>query len=302
MENLIYSKKALTVPEQIEFLQTNGVVIEDISFAKSVLKNVSFYRFRQYLFPFRIKDGSNTYTLGTSFLQAWQYYCFDRRLRLCVMDAIERVEVAVKTQIVNHLALKYGVFAYCNRSVFASSLDENKYEELLSVIKLSVVKSKEEFVQDFYQKYGKLANLPIWMVFEIISFGNMLTLFRLLKKQDKEIIAKAFYSNAVVFESWLAHLNYIRNICAHHARLWNRQMAVNPLIPKKDLKWHEMNFPVNERRIYSTLCILKTLIDIITPQSNWKDSFYLLLQEFPMIYRIAMAIPEDFENSSIWKE
>ena len=236
MGNLIYSKKALTIPEQIEFLQTHGVIIEDIDFAQLILKNVSFFRFRLYLFPFQKKDGSDIYVSGTSFFQVWQYYCFDRKLRLCVMDAIERIEVAVKTQIVNHLALKYGVLSYCDSSIFAMPLNVSRYSEFLSILDKTILRTNEEFVQEYCENYDKSNGLPIWMVLEIMTFGNMLTLFRLLKKQDKEIIAKAFYSNAVIFESWLAHLNYIRNICAHHARLWNRQMAVNPLIPKKDFK------------------------------------------------------------------
>ena len=129
----------------------------------------------------------------------------------------------------------------------------------------------------------------------------MLTLFRLMKKQDKQVIAKSFGSNEHVFESWLTNLNYVRNICAHHGRLWNRQLAVNPLIPAKDLRWHEAAYPISSNRIYSTLCILKSLLDVIVPQSNWKARFYSILAEFPMIHRISMAIPEDFEKSAIWR-
>jgi len=98
----------------------------------------------------------------------------------------------------------------------------------------------------------------------------------------------------------MTNLNYIRNICAHHGRLWNRHLAVNPLIPAKDMKWHEPDYPVNSNRIYSTLCILKTLLAVVAPQSQWQLRLFSLLQDFPMIHRVSMAIPDGFENSAIW--
>ena len=220
-------------------------------------------------------------------------------MRSCVIDAIERVEVAVKTQMVNHLAEKYGPFSYRNTSAFAARLNFSRYQELLTFIDTETQKSREEFVEHFRRTYDASAGLPLWMAVEVMTFGNMLTLFRLMKKQDKEVIAKSSGSNEHVFESWLTNLNYVRNICAHHGRLWNRQLAVNPLIPDKDVKWHETAYPVNPNRIYSTLCILKSLLDVIVPQSNWRSRFYSLLAEFPAIHRISMALPDDFENSAI---
>jgi abortive infection bacteriophage resistance protein len=123
-----------------------------------------------------------------------------------------------------------------------------------------------------------------------------------LKKSDNESLAMFFDTSAVILESFLANLNYIRNICAHNARLWNREIVVNPLISKKEAKWHEKNFPVNERRIYSSLCILKVLLDKIVEKSDWKNDLYVLLQEYPTIHRKSMGIPDGFENSSIWKK
>lgn len=301
METALYSKQALSIVEQVSLLEKRGVLIENVTFAQQVLETVSYYRFSAYLYPFRKNDGTDNYVPGTSFNQCWQYYRFDRKLRFCIIDAIERVEVATKTRIVNHLAMKYGSFSYRNTSTFAKPLNFFRYQDLLSFIDTETKKSKEEFVEHFRCTYDTSNGLPLWMAVEVMTFGNMLTLFRLMKKQDKQVIAKSFGSNEHVFESWLTNLNYVRNICAHHGRLWNRQLAVNPLIPAKDLRWHEAAYPISPNRIYSTLCILKSLLDVIVPQSNWKARFYSILAEFPMIHRISMAIPEDFEKSAIWR-
>lgn len=300
MKTVLYSKQALSITDQISLLEKRGVLIEDPSFAHQVLETVSYYRFTAYLYPFRKNDGTDNYIPGTSFNRCWQYYRFDRKLRFCVIDAIERVEVAVKTQIVNHISTKYGPFAYRDKSIFAVPVNLAQFNKLLLFIDSETQKSKEEFVEHFRNSYDTSNGLPFWMAVEVMTFGNMLTLFRLLKKKDKQAIAKFFGSNERVFESWLNNLNYVRNICAHHGRLWNRQLAVNPLIPAKNSKWHENTYPINVNRIYSTLCILKSLLDVIAHQSNWKSRFYSLLANFPMIHRVSMAIPDNFEKSAIW--
>ena len=297
----VYSKKPLTIPEQLSLLQTRGVTVEDMAFAELVLSNVSYYRFSAYLYPFRRRDGEVGYKAGTSFQKCWQFYHFDRRLRLCVLDAVERVEVAIKTRIVNTLSTKYGPFAYRDPSFLARNLKTDRFSDLLRFVDGETQKSKEEFVNHFRMKYDSQNGLPLWMAAEVMTFGNMLTLFRLMKKQDKNIIAKSFGSNEQIFESWLVHLNYIRNICAHHGRLWNRYMAVKATMPLKDSRWKEANCPVNPNTIYSTLCIFKTLLDVVAPQSHWKHRFYALLQEFPDIPRDSMGIPNGFEQSAIWK-
>ena len=296
-----YKKPALDIPAQLFLLESRGLVIEDMDFARRALENVSYHRISAYLYPFRKKDGSGYYVPGTTFNLCWQYYRFDRRLRVCVLDAIERIEVALRTRIANHLSLKYGPFAYRDPSVYAEPLNEERYNELMAFIESEIRKSKDDSVEHFRQTYDTSNGLPLWMAVEEMTFGNVLTLFRLMKKQDKLVIAQSFDSSKTVIESWLTHLNSIRNVCAHHGRLWNRPIGVCPLIPSKDPKWHEADFPVNATRIYSTLCILKTLLDVVAPQSRWRQRFCTLLAEFPCIHRISMGIPDGFENSAIWK-
>ena len=301
MGTLKYTNKAISVSKQILLLQERGVLIDDFDFAEKVLTNVSFYRFKAYLVPFLKNDGTQNYIPGTSFFKAWQYYDFDAKLRSCVMEAIEQVEVAVKTRMVNYLSKKYGVLAYKNISIFASPFKMATYKKLFSTVDETIKKSSDESLKGYCEKYSKEEGLPIWIIAEFMTFGNMVTFFRLLKKSDKEALAKFFDTSSVILESFLVNLNYIRNICAHNARLWNRLIAIKVTIPKKDEKWHQKNFPVNERRIYSSLCILKVLLDNIVEKSDWKNNLYLLLQEFPMIHRKSMGIPDGFENSSIWK-
>ncbi len=297
-----YDKQPTTLDEQIVLLRERNVSIENEADARVVLKNVSYYRLSAYFYPFREKNNSNKYIDKCTFSVVWSYYLFDRQLRCLLIDAIERVEIATKCLITNHFAHKYGVFGYNDIDNFAKNIDRGKFDRLISFINTETNKSTEEFVRHFKSHYDTVDGLPIWMAFEVMTFGNMFTFFKLMKKQDKSAIAKELGCNEKVFDSWLNTLNYVRNICAHHGRVWNRHLAVNPVIPCKDAKWQEQYFPVNETRIYSVLCILKTLLNKIAPNSQWANRFKLLLKDYPSIHTISMGIPEKFEMSKIWSD
>ena len=239
---------------------------------------------------------------GTTFEKVWGYYRFDRKLRFLVMDAIERVEVAVRSSIVNLFAVQHGVFGYRDAANFAKPLDNVRFQKTLQFIDSETTRSNEEFVSHFRASYDSSNGLPLWMAAEVMTFGNLLTFFRLMKMSDKKAVARQFGLTSALMESWLTTLNYIRNICAHHGRLWNRHVAVCPLIPEKDARWHENAYPVNPMRVYSVLTILNALVKKVAPQSGWKVRLFSLLSDFPDIHRLSMAIPTGFEKSALWKE
>lgn len=298
-------KQPLSVDDQIELLKQKGVVFKDLTFARQVLLTVNYYRFSAYLFPFRLKNDSNKYIPGTSFDDVWQYYRFDRKLRFLVLDALERVEVATRSLTAYRLAMSYGTFGYRNIDNYASnptSANIKRFNDLLEYIDNEIRKSREEFVIHFKKTYDIANGLPIWMATEVMTFGNTLTMFRLMKKQDMQYVARELGSNEHIFESWLMTLNYIRNICAHHGRLWNRQLAVSPLIPKKDPDWHENQYPIQAKRLYSVLCILRVLLRKIVPQSKWPQRLVDTLEQFQQIPRNSMGIPKNFTESAIWRK
>lgn len=296
-----YTKPALTIEEQIGLLESRGMKIEDRTFAERALETVSYYRLSAYSFPYRSSVQPDRFVVGTTFSKVWNSYRFDRRLRSIVLDGIERVEIATRTKIVNRLSTQYGAFAYRDAANFAAPLDMVRFSKTLSFIDDETNRSNEEFVAHYRRTYDSSNGMPLWMAAEVMTFGNMLTLFRMLKKRDKKAIAKGFGVNADTFETWLKSLNFVRNVCAHHGRLWNRHLAIAPGIPVKDPRWHEKRYPIVPHRIYSVLCILKQLIDVIAPQSRWAARFIGVLAEFPDVHRISMALPTDFEKSLIWR-
>ena len=296
-----YGKPSLSVEDQLKLLESRGMRIADPTFAAHALSTVSYYRLSAYSYPFRSRPDDGRFRDGTTFEGVWRYYRFDRRLKNVVLDGIERVEIATRAKIVNRFTGQYGPFGYRETANFAAPIDNVRFSKTLTLIDEETVRSNEEFVAHFRKAYDTSDGMPLWMAAELMTFGNMLTFFRMLKMKDKKAIAHEFGTNADTFETWLKSLNFVRNVCAHHGRLWNRHLAIAPGIPIKDGKWHEKRYPVVPSRIYSVLCILKQLIDVIAPQSGWKDRLFALLAEFPDIHRLSMAMPSGFEHSALWK-
>ena len=263
------------------------------------LREVSYYRLSAYWYPFREETGDNLKP-GTSIDIVWRYYTFDRQLRLVVMDAIERVEVALRTQMVNMFTLAYGPFGHIDHQRMAG-IPEEEHHAFLKTIRTETEKSKETFAMHFKQKYAEERDLPLWMACELMSFGTMLTFYKSMEKHMQKALAKEYKIQPAVLQSWLTTLNYIRNICAHHGRLWNRELAIKPYIPRDNMEWRTpvdvFNF---QGRIYSVATILKYLLSFIAPQSKWPVRFEENLLRHPIIPIHEMGFPVNWKECPIW--
>ncbi|MFP4167010.1 MAG: Abi family protein [Opitutales bacterium] len=206
------------------------------------LSAVSYYRLTGYLYPFR-KHDSDEYREGTTLQTVWDRYCFDRRLRVLLLDAIERVEVAVRTQLVYHFSHAFGAFGHCDeRNLPHISVAE--YIEWRDNFQKETKRCKEEFKKHFFEKYGDShRNLPIWMASELMTMGSLLTFYKAVDGNIQARVAAQFDMADTLLLSWLRSLYAARNICAHHARLWNRVLGYPPSLPQQNKypEWHMKN-------------------------------------------------------------
>lgn len=295
-----YTKPPLTFSQQADLLISRGLS-GDREVIISRLRAVSYYRLSGYWHPFKNSDSS--IKPGTDIDKIWRRYVFDRQLRILVMDAIERVEVAIRTDVVYHHTHAHGPFSYSDpRSL--PHLSSARHQEFLRRIDQETRRSKEVFVKHFKAQYGDSHEwLPLWMIAEIMTFGGLLTLFRGLDTGIKKEIAVQYDLTDRILSSWLRALNAVRNICAHHGRLWNRELGYKPLIPKsrKHPQWHEP-VEVRNNRMFGILTILKYMLTGIAPQSNWPGRLDDLLQKYPDIPQIPMGFPEKWKKCPIWRE
>lgn len=226
---MIYTKLALTFEQQADLLIQRGLATDRDEFI-TVLCSVNYYRLSGYLYPFRKSD--HTFYPGTNFNQVWRRYTFDRHLRLLTLDAIERVEDALRTQLVYEHVHAYGPFGYTNLNNLPK-LNNQDFESLQHRIRMETKRSQEVFVKHFINKYrDNHEHLPLWMVVEIIPFGLTFTLYNAVETRIMKTLASIYGVPDVVLKSWLGTINAIRNICAHHGRLWNRQLSFRHKIPK----------------------------------------------------------------------
>lgn len=301
-----YTKPPLTLDDQVRLLQQRGLA-GDPALMKEQLAVVSYYRLSAYWYPFRQPDGANpggmldSFKSGTTFDAIWNRYVFDRRLRLLVMDAIERIEIAVRTQLAYHHSHAHGAFAYADDLKSLPNLRSDQHQRFCELVNEQFKTSKETFVEHFRTKYGDSHScLPVWMAAEVMTFGCMLTFHRGCSHDIRREIAKPFGVHDKVFDSWLLSLNTIRNVCAHHGRLWNRELGVKPKIPNKDKQWHAP-VSVGNDRLFGILTICKYCMDRIAPQSGWPQRVRSLLDGSPDIPLRSMGFPQEWDRCPIWR-
>jgi abortive infection bacteriophage resistance protein len=298
---LHYPKKALTFDQQADLLLSRGLVADRNGLINR-LTSVSYYRLSAYWYTFRVKDDANDRLIpGTTLDTVWKRYVFDRQLRLLVMDAVERVEVAIRTQIVNRHVLAHGPLGYLDR-VTLPGMNVDDHRKLLEKVRTEAKNSREDFVRHYFTKYTSEHNLPLWMACELMTFGGMLTLFMGLTTRMKKDVAQHYGLTVPILGSWLKALSQIRNICAHHARLWNRTLGVQPMMPEQTThpKWHT---PVTVKcdQVFGVLTVLYYLLKRVAPQSRWKDRLTALFAAHPDIPLHFMGFPRNWNECPIWQ-
>lgn len=318
---MAYDKPWKSYADQLDQLVERGLLVTDKAKALHYLERIGYYRLSGYWFPFRERsdiccpllatDGKkfkrgNTNRLvlddfktGASFQNAVDLYVFDKKLRLLVMDALERIEIGLRVDI-SHFLGKKDCFAYLKPDLFfedfSTKLDEktglSDHHQWLSKQATLVSRSKEEFIKHNKVKYG--FPLPIWVICEVWDFGTLSTLFAGMKEADQDAIASKYgVSNGRIFASWLRSLNYLRNVCAHHSRLWNRNIIDQPKLPKVgEVSWVD-SFQGEAHllaRPFLLLCIAKHLLSIINPSSTWGQRLKALLSEFPDLQHLGLNL------------
>ncbi len=215
------------------------------------LRSVNYYRLTGYLSSFRETqvqaDGSlikgENYRPGTTLDLVWQFYLFDRRLRFLLMDAIERIEIALRTHIAHYWADSTGcINPHAYRTSYHPSFEgRNLHLKLLAKMQSSYERSILDCVMHHKNKgIADVQDLPVWVMAELTTIGELVWMFGGLKKNLQNAIAASFgFSDTNFFDSLLDLIHQARNYCAHHSRIWNVtwvQLNVHPL-NKAKLNW-----------------------------------------------------------------
>lgn len=245
---------------------------------------------------------------NSTFENAFRIYCFDRELKKLVLSELEKIEVAIRAKMVHILSMRHGGFWFNDAALFKKqpilSRSISKFTDEFN-------KSDEQFIRSFKEKYSDPLP-PSWMALEISSFGNLSYLYNNLKAVggSKRDIANEFGLDEKTFSSWIHTIVYLRNVCAHHSRLWNKVMGIAPKIPATPAKkWitvptafnqtTDQMEPVNNR-VYFILSMLIYLLNTVNPQHTFKNRFQNLLRKYPNIDERAMGFPANWKSEPLW--
>ncbi len=297
-----YSKPSLSISQQIALLKQRGLVFNNEQKAAHYLSNISYYRLRAYTYPFQDNtDPNHLFNKNVSFEDVIDLYVFDRRLRLLVLNAIEKIEIALRTKIIYEFSLSNGSHWHENANMYRNNVHFNKninslYEE--------VDRSSETFIEHYKNTYSNPAYPPAWMSLEVISLGLLSKLFaNLINGPEKKKVAKEFgLPNPIILESWIHAFASLRNICAHHSRLWNRRFTIVPKIPKNTVHQFISNRNIFDNKLYAQLCCINYIFSIISPNSNFVKDLKTLLKTCSLVDCKEMGFPLNWENEFIWKE
>lgn len=293
-----YTKPALTIDQQIAQLCNRGMDINDTPLTEHYLSQINYYRLTAYWLPFESDHTTHAFQPGTRFEQVLNLYIFDRELRLLVLDAIERIEVAVRTQLAYQLGYSYGSHPHLNSALFKKSWNHCKN---ISQLQKEAQACKETFVQHLLAKYAEPLP-PIWATVEILTLGQLSKWYANLKSgADRNLVGHIYDLDEINLVSYLHHLSTVRNLCAHHSRLWNREFTFTFKLPRQRPRVLLGNFNAHEpRRIYNNLVMLLYLMNLIAPGHHWRQRLLDMLNRHH-IDPAHMGFPDDWSTRSIWR-
>jgi abortive infection bacteriophage resistance protein len=274
--------------------------VADPASAAHHLEHIGYYRLSGYALPFQ-KGGSgpdrHSFKPGATFESILERYVFDRKLRLVVMDAIERIEIAIRAALTNSIATRHGPHWYQDISLFSHNFNHAKFlDDIKGQIGHEHHRNRRDvYIEHYYNNYNAPDMPPCWMIFESVSFGMISYAYKHLAPAEFKPICGAFGLPHGVLISWLHSISYVRNICAHHARLWNRECRIKPLAAKA----YKADLTPNER-VYAQFVVMQILLRKIAPGNHWARRLINLLNEYPTIPLRSMGFPTDWTSRPIW--
>lgn len=305
-----YKKPPLTTKQHITQFKQRGLYIPDEQRAENYLDHIGYYRLSAYCLPFEhnhniANQRSHTFLANTSFDDILKLYIFDRELRLIMMEAIERIEVSVRNQWASELSLKTNdAHAYMNADNF---IDLWEHQRHISKVASDIKRNKEVFIKHYLKKYKQPFLPPIWAIVETLTLGAFSQWF--CNTKDKKVVQQIAKNmglpTAEIIEGVLQPLALIRNICAHHGRLWNRHLVKKiPYIKKLD---SVLQLQINgdqkqpENTLYNYLVVTCHIMQKIQPTTTWKQRLVNKVNEATIQQQRSMGFPVNWQQLPFWQ-
>lgn len=326
-----YGKPFMSVPDQVALLVARGLSCDEDA-CTAALESIGYYRLSGYWYPYRVANQASgkplsQLTPGTTLDQVLALYRLDQQLKMLVLRGLELIEIELRARAGHALSAR-GPFAHLSPSHLdvrfttrKSWQTESDYDTWLRKAREAETRSSDDFVTHYKATYG--GDLPIWMLTEVLDFGGIARLYGGLRATDRNSVAADLgvmhqagggYGDAL--KDWLRALNYVRNICAHHARLWNRNMTVqlkagllhqHPYMQATLIPAGLARTPRELTRVFGALSVivllLKNMADPAVAQRWQEELTELLNTHMPQAGRALseMGFPQGWQMLPVWR-
>lgn len=299
----MFEKKTTTTEEQIALLKERGLSINNVPFATHCLSHISYYRLGEYWYSMQDDKERHLFKANSKFEDVIALYSFDGELKILLFDVIEKIEISLRTKLIYHLSHESSPWWFQNFDLF---IDSRALVKTLSALEEELERTKDINIKNHNKKYNDdLRFPPAWKSLEQTSFGGLSKLYGNLKHtvKSKDNIAKEFGAvNHTYLPSWLQSIAQIRNYCAHHSRLWNRNLPGSPkLLTAPPNPWvadvpkqHEF------QKLYVHLCLMKYLLNIIQPKNPFTEKLYGLFEKYPNVDPNALGMKPNWFEEPLW--
>lgn len=305
---MLLPKPFKSYPELVSLLLQRGMEVSDPARAERKLAQLGYYRLSGFWYPSRAFKLDSTgqpllcpstnkpvrldqFQPGTSFDAAVALYQFDKRLRLLMLDAIERLEVNIRSVIAHEVGF-HDPMAYTNPDFIQpkqtknfkgrNGKHRNRWQEWSNHQRNLLDRSSEDCI--LWHRLSQKP-IPIWVAVEAWDFGTLSKFFEMLKRRYQNLIlTRLGLSDAKILARWLQEINLLRNRCTHHSRIWN-QVAANPLAVLPNEAYFQ-TIALDTRalkRIYGTISIIWFLLKNVAPNSSWLSEVANLIDSKPQL-------------------
>ena len=270
-------KEFKTIDEQIELLKNRGLNFINEQNAIQILKTNNYYNVINGYKKLFIKENKDDIFIdGATFEEIYSLYEFDRRLRNIFLESILKIENSLRTLVSYYFSMHHGYDNYLRLDNFENFKDikvnaktkENQIRYIQNLIgtinkKIANAISSKSYVQHYMIDYGYI---PMWVLVNIMSFGDICNFLKLMKQNERILISKEFNIMEFDLTNLVGILAHTRNLCAHDERLYDyifpTSKTINDNIYHKKLKISLANnrYKKGKNDLFAVVIALKILL------------------------------------------
>jgi abortive infection bacteriophage resistance protein len=300
----MFNKQAITISQQIDQLKSRGLTIPNEGLATAYLSNISYYRLGEYWYVMQSDKENHIFKPNSNFTDVLALYNFDAKLRILLFEVIEKIEISLRTKLIYHLSHEIDPWWFQNFTLFNDSMALVK---TLANLEDELSRSKDVTIKNHKKKHkDDLRFPPAWKSLEQTSFGALSKLYGNLKPtvKSKDTIARELGAvNHTYLPSWLQSIAQIRNFCAHHSRLWNRNLPGAPKLLSKPPNTWVFDVPKQHefQKLYIHMCLMKYMLNVIQPNNDFTQHLDYLFSTYPNVDPHALGMKPNWQQEPLWK-